>query len=356
MTVQAGKHTYQEILTQGDAWDASLAAVEGQADVLGKWLRQPCAEVLFTGCGSPYYLSLAAAAIWQALTGIRAHAVPASELWLFPQSALPAQPSLLVAVSRSGATTEVLWGIDRYRERTHGRWLGVTCDIDSELARRAPKVLVAKGGEEQSVVQTRAFTSMLVLTQAAAGLAAGRRDYMAALCSLPRHVGRLIREYEPLARSLAQAPGLTRFVFLGSGPNYGLACEAMLKMKEMSLAPSEAFHFLEFRHGPKSVIGQGTLLVGLLTEAARDREAAVLAEMRDLGATVLAVSESADGLPADHAIALRSGIDELARGALVLPVLQLLAYHRALVNGLDPDRPAHLDAVVKLSAVTGKRA
>jgi len=343
-----GNHTYQEILSQGEAWTASLAAVEPQAGELTQWLRRPCAEVLFTGCGSPYYLSLAAAAIWQSLTGVRARAVPASELWLFPDSALPAQPSLFVAVSRSGETTEVLRATEMYRARVSGEWLAVTCHPDSAMARRAPHVLAAKRAEEQSIAQTRSFTSMLVLIQAAAGLAAGRDDYVGMLHTLPDRASRLIREYEPLARSLARRLQLTHFVFLGSGSNYGLACEAMLKMKEMSLSPSEAFHSLEIRHGPKSVVGPGTLIVGLLSEAARQQEAAVLADMRDLGATILAVAESADGLPADDVVELRSGLDDLARGALVLPVLQLLAYHRALVKGLDPDRPAQLDAVVKL--------
>jgi len=348
MTSSLGNHTYREILSQGEAWTASLAEVDLRAGELTPWLRRPRAEVLFTGCGSPHYLSLAAAAIYQSLTGVRARGVPASELWLFPDSALPAEPSLLIAVSRSGETTEMLRATEMYRTRGGGEWLAITCYPESALARRAPQVLAAKRAEEQSIAQTRSFTSMLVLSQAVAGLAAGRDDYVAALHTLGDRAGRLLRAYEPLARSLAERPQLTHFVFLGSGPNFGLACEAMLKMKEMSLSPSEAFHFLEFRHGPKSVVGPGTLIVGLLSESARRQEAAVLADMRALGATILAVAESPDGLPADEAVELRSGVDDLARGALFLPVLQLLAYHRAIVKGLDPDRPAQLDAVVRL--------
>ena len=70
--------------------------------------------------------------------------------------------------------------------------------------------------------------------------------------------------------------------------------------------------------------------------------------MVDLGATVLAVAESAEGLTADYVVELRSGLDPALSRVLVLPALQLLAYYRSLHNGLDPDHPTHLDAVVML--------
>jgi glucosamine--fructose-6-phosphate aminotransferase (isomerizing) len=105
---------------------------------------------------------------------------------------------------------------------------------------------------------------------------------------------------------------------------------------------------MEFRHGPKSVVDPGTLIVGLVSEGARTQEALVLGEMRQLGATVLALAETGNGLPADYLVELRSGLDDLVARILTLPVLQLLAYYRALSRGLDPDRPTNLDAVVKL--------
>ena len=347
MTSLLGSHTYQEITTQHHAWAASLSAVKEQAASWLDWLRKP-REVIFTGCGSTHYLSLAAAANWQSTTGIRARGVPSSELWLFPDSALPTQSALLIAVSRSGETTETLRAVETYEARTQGDWLAVTCYADRPLVARAPHAIVARQAEEQSVAQTRSFTSMFVVTLALAALVAGRDEDLIQLQTVPEHGKRSMAEYESLARALAEHHRSERFVFLGSGQNYGLACEAMLKMKEMSLSPSEAFHFMEFRHGPKSVVTPGTLIVGLMSDTARAQEAAVLAEMRDLGATVLALAESSDGLTADHVIEFKSGLDERARSVLALPVLQLLAYYRAMSKGLDPDRPTHLDAVVRL--------
>ena len=137
--------------------------------------------------------------------------------------------------------------------------------------------------------------------------------------------------------------------FLGSGPRYGLACEAMLKLKEMSLTTSEAYHFLEFRHGPKSMVDEGTLVVGLLSEAAREAEVAVLREMKELGGRILVLTEAKDGLDwADHVVCFQSDLPEVTRLPLYLPTLQLLAYYRAVGKGLDPDAPRNLDAVVQL--------
>jgi glucosamine--fructose-6-phosphate aminotransferase (isomerizing) len=119
----------------------------------------------------------------------------------------------------------------------------------------------------------------------------------------------------------------------------------------MSLTNSEAYHFLEFRHGPKSMVDSSTLVVGLLSDTARRAETQVLREMKELGATLLVLAESAEGLGwADAVVPFGSGLPEGARLPLYLPVLQLLAYHRAVSKALDPDAPRNLDAVVKLEA------
>jgi glucosamine--fructose-6-phosphate aminotransferase (isomerizing) len=347
MSVQRGAYTYQEIMSQGQAWEKTLQAFQGQATRLADWLRQPRQNVVFTGCGSTYYLSLAACVNWQALTGERADALPASEIWLFPDATLKPQPSLLVAVSRSGETSETVRALELLRQ-AGGNALAVTVYAGTSMEKLVPHTLVTSGAEEQSVAQTRSFSSMYVLLQAATALAAGKPRMIERLQALPQRFEQIVKAYEPLARSLAQDQTLQHFVFLGSGANYGLACEAMLKMKEMSLSTSEAFHFMEFRHGPKSVVSANTLVIGLLGDSSRAEELKVLAEMRQLGARTLAICESGEGVQADYLVELSSGLDAVERGALNLPVLQLLGYYRSMEKGLNPDRPPNLDAVVKL--------
>lgn len=349
MVAARGAYTYQEIMSQGQAWEQTLAAFDQQRSQLTQWLSLPREAIVFTGCGSTYYLSLAAAALWQSLTGWFASGVPASEMWLFPEATLTSQPSLLVAVSRSGETSETLRALQVFRQRSAADILGVTVYADSQLARAAPRVLVTSGADEHSVAQTRSFSSMYVLIQAMTAVAAGNQPVLEHLKQLPGCFERLVQAYAPLAKSLAEDLRRQHFVFLGSGAYYGLALEAMLKMKEMSLSAAEAFHFLEYRHGPKSLVSDSTLVVGLLSEAARAEELKVLAEMRRLGARVLAIDESSQGLEADDVVELNSGLAYLERGALLLPVLQLMAYYRSMANGLNPDMPTNLDAVVRLN-------
>lgn len=343
-----GLFTYQEIMSQGQVWKATLEAFKDQAERLSSWLELPHRDVLFTGCGSTYYLSLSAASIWQSLVGQSARALPASEIWLYPAMMSAGKGSLLAAISRSAETTETIYASRAYRKLTGQEYLCVSCYGDRGLALETLHHLVAEQAREQSVAQTRAFSSMLLLIQALAGHVARRNDILSALEVLPTVFPDLVKESEPIARKLAAEMQLSHFVFLGSGFNYGLACEAMLKMKEMSLSVSEPFHFLEYRHGPKSMVTNGTLVIGLISEPAKEQEAKVLTEMKALGATTLALCEDSRGVEADYVIEFQSGTPAEVSCLLTLPPLQMFAFYRSMEKGLNPDLPNNLDAVVKL--------
>ena len=168
------------------------------------------------------------------------------------------------------------------------------------------------------------------------------------MSKLPEVGNWLMDNYESYAKELGENLDLDRFYFLGSGIRYGLACEVNLKMKEMTLTHSEPFHFLEFRHGPMSMVNENTVVVGMLSDANRVHEAKVLAEMKMLGATVAALGKSPSGMISDADVEFESGIPESVRGVLYLPVLQLMAFYRSVAKGLNPDRPNNLTAVVKL--------
>jgi glucosamine--fructose-6-phosphate aminotransferase (isomerizing) len=346
-----GVNTLREIQTQPDAWAAVVDVAREGAQSWGTFFAQRAGDLtLFFGCGSTYYLSLTAASVFQTLACQAARGVPAAELFLFPETWIPGDSTTCgIAISRSGTTTETIRAVDHLTKRYNAQIAVVTCYNDTPLADRSSITLVSPEGHEESVAQTRSFSSMLVGCITLAALAGGQKELVEDLAALPSLGERLMGRYQPLARSLGEDLGLSQVFFLGSGPRYGLACEAMLKLKEMSLTTSEAYHFLEFRHGPKSMIDEKTLVVGLLSEEAREMEVAVLREMNDLGATILVVTDAADNLGwADHVVCFESGLPELARLPLYLPVLQLFAYYRSVGKGLDPDAPRHLDAVVKL--------
>ncbi len=344
----AGQFTYHEIMSQGETWKKTLAGAPAQMAQIQDWLKKAHEEVVFTGCGSTHYLALSAAKIWTTLTGKAARGLPASELWYYPTSAYSEYKPLLIAVSRSGETTETIQAIRAYQQRYQEDWLSIGCYAESTMSREAPLTLLTAGAEEDSVAQTRSFSSMYVLTQYLAGIAAGSQPYCEALLRTADRFDRLTAASENLAKEIGGDKRYDHFVFLGSGIQYGLASEAMLKMKEMSTSVSEVFHFMEFRHGPMSMITDRSLVIGLMSDSRRYEENRVLQDMKKLGATTLALAEDGKEVTTDYFVELASGVDELARGALFLPILQLLAFYHSLDKGLNPDQPTNLSTVVFL--------
>lgn len=344
-------HTWREILSQSQTWQSTLAAFSGAQDALGAFLRPSrWDEILVAGCGSTHYLAQTAAMILSQRTGTRAHALPASELWLYP-AVLPSKPTMLVAVSRSGTTTETLRAVDRFRENNGGPVLVVTCYPESTLAKLGDFVLAAPDAQEVSVAQTRSFTSMLVLVQALAATLANDAGLLQRLDRLPLSLRDNEVRWQELPRRLGEDANTEQLFFLGGGPFYGLANEAMLKTKEVSLSKAEAYHPMEFRHGPMSMVDEHALVVGFVSDTGQAEDLQVLSEMQGLGARVLAFVEdvsAVSGWKPDHLVELHSGLTEWERGPLLLPFVQRMACHRAQSKGLNPDQPHNLTAVVEL--------
>ncbi len=330
--------TYREITSQPEAWAQAIDVVQALSLPVGSEYQQ----VIFTGCGSTYYLSLAAASLYQELTGFAARAVPASELLLNPKAVLVNGGILLVAISRSGTTSETVKAAENFKADKRGDVV-VISNYDEVLSRSADINIVIDKGQEESVAQTRSFASMFVAASAFCARMAGRDDLVDAMKKLPGIGSTLIEKYESFARTLGENLDFDRFYFLGSGMRYGLACEVNLKMKEMTLTHSEPYHFLEFRHGPMSMVNEKAVVIGMLSDANCVHEAKVLSEMKTLGGTVIALAES------DADVVFQSGILECVRGVLYLPVLQLMAFYRSLAKGLNPDRPKNLTSVVQLN-------
>ena len=329
--------TYREIKSQTEAWGQALDVTNGTSlpDVADY------EQVIFTGCGSTYYLSLAAAALYQELTGCGGRAIPAGELLLNSQTILTNQKTLLVAISRSGGTTETVKAVEKFKSEKRGEVI-VISNSDEILSRLADVNIVISKGQEESMAQTRSFTSMYVAVTAFCVRMAGRQELMERISALPNSGEQLMSKYESFAKVIGENLNLDRFYFLGSGTRYGLACEVNLKMKEMTLTHSEPFHFLEFRHGPMSMVNENAVVVGMLSDVNRVHEAKVLSEMKMLGATVTGFGEK------EADVQFESGIPESIRGVLYLPVLQLMAFYRSVAKGLNPDKPNNLTAVVKL--------
>ena len=136
---------------------------------------------------------------------------------------------------------------------------------------------------------------------------------------------------------------------LGQGALYPVASEVALKVMESSSSYAQFFHTLEFRHGPKSIIDDRALVIGLISDASAAQEIKVLGEMKELGARTIAVvnrttpeaRESADLL-----VALDSPLPSLALLVAYVVWGQLLGSYVGLSKGLNPDEPLNLTRVV----------
>lgn len=333
--------TYEEIKTQTEAWQNAISVTNAKAVELKKLIDQ-YDQVIFSGCGSTYYLSLAGAALFQTLTGKTARAVPGSELLLNTSTVLNnGTRYLLIAVSRSGTTTETLKSIEKFKKEQRGDVI-VISNYETSMSQQADIKIVIPDGQEQSVAQTRSFASMYVAVTALCAIASGKTELIKSMSTLPQTGKQLMDDYESRAKELGENLSFDRFYFLGSGIQYGLACEVNLKMKEMTLTHSEPFHFLEFRHGPMSMVTKNAVIVGLVSEKNFQHETKVLSEMEAMGGNIFALGEK------DLDVNFNSGILEPVRAVLYLPVLQLMAYYRSLAKGLNPDQPKNLTAVVNL--------
>jgi glucosamine--fructose-6-phosphate aminotransferase (isomerizing) len=151
-TMENSAHTYQEIISQPQTWQSVLNRVQEWSQALSSlWKPEAIQEVIFTGCGSPYYLAQTAAAIFQEMTGKTGRAYPASEILMFPDLTLAGGKNrLLVALSRSGETTELIRAIERFRSLDHGPVIGITCSVGSSLCGWCPD-LSSPGKPRRSV-------------------------------------------------------------------------------------------------------------------------------------------------------------------------------------------------------------
>lgn len=352
MTTSFGQLTYPEISAQAEALEAALRELESRGPWIERYIGNPqFDEVVFIGSGSSYYQAQTMAATFKKWTGRPASAHPSSEIMLFRDAAVAAgRRYLLVGVSRSGESTEVLLALDAVKDAAGWTTCGITCHATSTMAQKT-ECLVSPLGQEKSTVMTKSLSSMTFMMQAAIAISTGNAALIAEAAEVVRADGDVVKAADAFAKSLVSGHELNKFIYLGMGSYYGLSQEACLKIKEMSYVWTESFGTLEFRHGPKSVVEPGTLVCLLLSETARAYELKVAEEMKAYGATVLLVTAAAgeDTSFADAVFEVGGAtLSDESRGVLYLPVLQYIGYYTALKRGVDPDHPRNLTQVVKI--------
>jgi fructoselysine-6-P-deglycase FrlB-like protein len=290
-------HIEEEIADQPNAWRLAVEAADREVEKLPAF----GARVAFIGCGTSLYMSQAIAALRESSGDGESDAFPASE---FPTGR---NYDLIVAISRSGTTTEVV----RALEAIDGTpTLAVTAVDRTPIVEEASRTVVLDFADEESVVQTRFATSALALFRAHLG-----EQLEAAIVDAERMV---------TAPLLFDPAGFDQFVFLGTGWRAAIASEAGLKMREATGTWAEAYPAMEYRHGPISVATDRTVVW-----AFGEVERSLLDQIHNTGATVIN----------------EPGIDPMAH----LVLAQRTAVALAESRGLDPDKPRNLTRSVVLS-------
>lgn len=332
-------HTLQEIHQQPSVWTEVISQLGGSLPQID---LRTVDEIIFTGCGSAYYLGLTAAEITRDLLNIPARAMPASEIIFYPERHVT-PGAMLITASRSGRTSETLEAMHVFRRRSSGQVWGVTCAPESPFVEYCDQSVILPPITENSIVQTVSITSM---TLAMLAMLAGSFKSVA---DLPSQAEAIMQQHDEAIRSLATSDAWSRVFYLGMGYLYGVANEANLKLKESALEACDALHTLEIRHGPSAMADEQALIVGLISPQTATHEARVLLDMHNQGAHVLSISNTPVKLPDTiQQIVLNSNLPSWAVTLLYQPLMQLLAVYRAEHKGIDPDQPAHLNPFVKL--------
>ena len=346
-------HTLAEILSQPEIWRASERELASNAAFQTAVANAPSRkEWLFTGCGTSLYLAEAAAASWTLLTGRRARALPASEVLLFPRlSQLNAEDLQVVAISRSGRTSETVRAAELLTRKYNLPTLGMTCANDSDLAKACRLTIALPTADEKSMVMTRSFTSMLLALLHLAASQATALSLSSSLESIASALSSRIQSFNQRVESFVANHEFADYIYLAQGPFYPIAREAALKITEMSCSYAQPYHTLEFRHGPKSVVSPQTCLTFFLSESGMEAESEVLVEMKELGGTIIAICNRAPESvrrSADLLLELEAGATELGLLAPFIVPAQLLGFHTGVKKGFNPDEPKNLSRVVIL--------
>jgi glutamine---fructose-6-phosphate transaminase (isomerizing) len=349
----AQSSTWNEMLSQPEVW-RTIVAQSRESAIIQELLKKNSnkTEWLFVGCGTSFYLAEAAAVSWTALTGEPARPVPGSEVILYPELLKAGHGNKqAVVISRSGKTSEAIRAAAVLRHNLRIPTAGITCAENSELSQECEYAIVLGAADEKSTVMTRSFTSMLLCLQVMAARRAQKLDFVDSLLEMTAQFSGGLRRVAQQMETFVSQHEFADYVFLGQGPFHGIAREAALKVMEMSCSYSQSFHALEFRHGPKAIVGPATCLTFLLSETGKQAETEVLTEMKDLGGVTIAICNGATKDirdASDVVIELGVKVSEIALLATSTVPCQLMGFFTGLKKGLNPDQPKNLTRVVIL--------
>ncbi len=308
-------------------------------------------QIYIIACGSAYHVGMAAQYVFEDMVRVPVRVELASEFRY--RNPILNPKALAIIISQSGETADSLAAL-RLCKENNIRTLGIVNVVGSSIAREADNVFYTLAGPEISVATTKAYSTQLIAAYALAIQFAKVKGtiseeqyaaYIKELETLPDKIQRIIDDKERIQWFASKQANAKDVFFIGRGIDYAICLEGSLKMKEISYIHSEAYAAGELKHGTISLIEDGTLVIGVLTQPALyEKTVSNMVECRSRGAYLMGLTTFGNYNiedTADFTVYMPKTDPHFATSLAVIP-LQLLGYYVSVAKGLDVDKPRNL--------------
>ena len=347
----------KEIHEQPKAVQDTLSSVvkDGQIDLSEIGLTdeniQDIDQIYIIACGSAYHVGMAAQYVFEDMVRVPVRVELASEFRY--RNPILNPKALAIIISQSGETADSLAAL-RLCKENNIHTLGIVNVVGSSIAREADNVFYTLAGPEISVATTKAYSTQLIAAYVLAIQFAKVKGtiseeqyaaYIKELETLPDKIQRIIDDKERIQWFASKQANAKDVFFIGRGIDYAICLEGSLKMKEISYIHSEAYAAGELKHGTISLIEDGTLVIGVLTQSALyEKTVSNMVECRSRGAYLMGLTTFGNYNiedTADFTVYMPKTDPHFATSLAVIP-LQLLGYYVSVAKGLDVDKPRNL--------------
>ena len=347
----------KEIHEQPKAVQDTLSSVvkDGQIDLSEIGLTdeniQDIDQIYIIACGSAYHVGMDAQYVFEDMVRVPVRVELASEFRY--RNPILNPKALAIIISQSGETADSLAAL-RLCKENNIRTLGIVNVVGSSIAREADNVFYTLAGPEISVATTKAYSTQLIAAYVLAIQFAKVKGtiseeqyaaYIKELETLPDKIQRIIDDKERIQWFASKQANAKDVFFIGRGIDYAICLEGSLKMKEISYIHSEAYAAGELKHGTISLIEDGTLVIGVLTQPALyEKTVSNMVECRSRGAYLMGLTTFGNYNiedTADFTVYMPKTDPHFATSLAVIP-LQLLGYYVSVAKGLDVDKPRNL--------------
>ena len=308
-------------------------------------------QIYIVACGSAWHVGMAAQYVLEDVARIPVRVELASE-FRYRKPILDAH-GLVVIISQSGETADSLAAL-REAKAQGIKTLGIVNVVGSSIAREADNVFYTLAGPEISVATTKAYSTQLIAAYALAiqfALVRGEiseeqyEDFIKEIQKLPDKIKRILEDKERIQWFASKQANTQDAFFIGRGIDYAISLEGSLKMKEVSYIHSEAYAAGELKHGTISLVEDGTLIIGVLTQPGLyEKTVSNMVECKSRGAYLVGLTTFGNyniEETADFTVYIPKTDPHFATSLAVIP-LQLLGYYVSVAQGLDVDKPRNL--------------